>query len=171
MAAANKNDDNCPVPSVHNQIITSITGVTEATIRLEEKLTTLFNTQTSLAQRFEKLLDNYNALLERVINIEAQDVEGIHETLDDLSRDVDILERSLQEVERRMNSFSRYKDESEKKFRELEIQGVHMGVFKQSTETKFSTILQFSLQIIMGILLAYISYKLSVPVTNPPDLR
>ena len=171
MAPANKNDDNCSITSVHNQIISSINGVTQATIRLEEKLTTLFNTQTSLAQRFEKLLDNYNALLERVINIEAQDVEGVHDNLAEIARDVDIFERSIQEIERRLNSLSSYKDESDKKFRELEIQGVHMGVFKQSTETKFSTIVQFSLQIIMGVLLAYISYKLSVPVPNKPDLR
>jgi chromosome segregation ATPase len=171
MAPANKNDDACPIPSVHNQIITSITEVTQATIRLEEKLTTLFNTHTSLAQRFEKLLDNYNALLERVINIEAQDVESIHDNLTDIARDVDSFERTIQEIERRLNSLSRYKDESEKKFRDLEIQGVHMGVFKQSTETKFSTILQFSLQIIMGLLLAYISYRLSIPVQNTPDFR
>lgn len=171
MSPSNKSDDSNTVSSVQNKIMISITEVTQATIRLDEKLTTLFNTQTSLAQRFEKLLDNYNALLERVINIEAQDVEGIHDSLDTLSREADILDRSLEEFERRLESLSRYKDESENKFRQLEIQGVHMGVFKQSTENKFSTILQFSLQIIMGILLAYISYKLSIPAINTPDLK
>ncbi len=168
MPPSNKNEDSISLPALHTQIMTSISDVTQATIRLEEKLTTVVNNQTVLAKRFEKLLDNYNALLERVINIEAQDVEGIHSTIADLEREVDSIDHSIDEVERRVNSLSKYREESEKKFRELEIQGVHLGVFKKSTEKGLSTLFQVSLQIIMGILLAYISYKLSI-TGNAPD--
>lgn len=162
MPPSNKNEDSISFPALHAQIMNSISDVTQATIRLEEKLTTVVNNQTVLAKRFEKLLDNYNALLERVINIEAQDVEGIHTTIADLEREVDSIDHSIDEIERRVNSLSKYREESEKKFRDLEIQGVHLGAFKKSTEKGISTLFQVSLQIIMGILLAYISYKLSI---------
>lgn len=168
MPPSNKNEDSISLPALHTQIMSSISEVTQATVRLEEKLTTVVNNQTVLAKRFEKLLDNYSALLERVINIEAQDVEGIHSTIADLEREVDSIDHDINELERRVNSLSKYKDETEKKLRELEIQGVHMGVFKKSTEKGLSTLFQVSLQIIMGILLAYISYRLSI-TGNVPD--
>jgi len=161
MAPAKPNkDENTPSGIFHNSVTNSLSEVSQATIRLEEKLTTAVTNQTQLATRFEKLLDNYNTLLERVINIEAQDVEGIAESLEELASTVISIKQTLQDMDKRINSLLVYKEQSEAKFRELEIQGVHMGIFKKSTEFKMSTILQVVAQIITGIFMGYIAYKL-----------
>lgn len=159
-----KTEDQTPSGMFHSMVTSSLGEVSQATIRLEEKLTTAVSNQTQLATRFEKLLDNYNTLLERVINIEAQDVEGISESLTELNATVISMTQTLGDVEKRLNSLITYKEQSEAKIRELEIQGVHMGIFKKSTEFKISSILQIVAQIVTGVLMGYIAYRLGYPV-------
>lgn len=160
----NKAEEQTPSGIFHSIVTNSLGEVSQATIRLEEKLTTAVTNQAQLATRFEKLLDNYNTLLERVINIEAQDVEGIAESLAELHSTVISITQKLNDIEKRLNSLITYKEQSEAKFRELEIQGVHMGIFKKSTELKISSILQVVAQVVTGILMGYIAYRLGYPV-------
>ena len=144
----------------YSQVTTTLQDVSQSTGRLEEKINTAIGNQAILGGKFEQLFEKHNILLERVINIEAQDVEGVNETLFQLQRSVDSIQQTLHDLDKRVLILSKHKEHVQEKLKDLEIQGVHLGIFKKTSEIRWSSILQIASQIITGTLLAYIAYAL-----------
>lgn len=158
----NKSEDSISSGVFYSQMSQTVKEVTAASYRLEEKIKTLYDQQTQLTQRFEKLLDNYNSLLERVITVEAQDVESVNETLDSLSSRFNNIKRSVTDIEKSVKAIERNDEEINERIIKLEKQSEKLDMFKKGTEDKFNKFTSLALQLVYNLLLMYIAYKIGV---------
>jgi chromosome segregation ATPase len=158
----NKSDESFSSSVFYTQLSVSVKELTAASYRLEEKIKALHDQQIQLAQRFEKLLDNYNNLLERVITVEAQDVENVNDTLDDLNGKVSIIRKSISDMEKTISLNERSDKDFSDRITKLERQNEHLKIFKEGTEDKFKKFTSLALQIIYNVVLMYIAYKIGI---------
>lgn len=151
----------------YTQMSQSIKELTASSCRLEEKIQSLHSHQVQLTKRFEKLLDSYNGLLERVITVEAQDVESVNNTLDSLSGKFNTIKRSVTDMEKLIKTIETRDDEITEKIMNLEKQSEKLELFKKGTEYKFNKFTSLGLQLFYNVLLMYIAYKIGVAPVSP----
>ena len=101
-------------------------------------------------------------MLERVITVEAQDVENVNDTLDNLNGKVSIIRKSISDMEKTISLNERSDKDFSDRITKLERQNEHLKIFKEGTEDKFKKFTSLGLQIIYNVVLMYIAYKIGI---------
>ena len=128
--------------------------LTNILVRLDEKVKFTLEKQDELSKRFEKLIDHYNSLLDRVVTVETEDITSIKKNIERIITRMALIEKSF--------DFHEKKTQSSDAMKVLEKENKDLNVYKKNVQEQVSSIVGATLEIAKGILLVYIAYKLGL---------
>jgi hypothetical protein len=157
MASRQPKDEETSVHINPEMVINSIA-------RIDEKINNTLKKQDELSARFEKLLDYYNKLLERVVGVESKNIGNITEIINGLLVKLGIIEKSIADIkidpslkndikdlivrvsviEKIIQESKNSGDETTKTIKKLELDNQKLITFKQDSEQRSKNIFGIS---------------------------
>lgn len=161
--------------SFYNEMSNNLKDMIKGTTTLEEKLKALVETQDDFTDKIEQMMNSYNALLCRIINVEAKDLDKLLVNVNDTSNRLTILEHKtkilveLNEIANKHENMLAILDnnsrdlkekvkERSKTIHELVLKIERLNLHKSSTEKLFDTIFKVA----TSITIAYIIYMFKI---------
>lgn len=162
------------IASLYHKTSESVRDLVRVVGQFEQKIAILTNQQDTLFTKFEKLLDLYNTLLQRITSVEAKDIGSIILNIDANKQKLILLESEYKHFKEKVSNLESISDylklkENENKdvkknldslsenVQQIKFKIENLHSFKEGTDKKFQNMWDFLIKIAIGVALGGIS--------------